>query len=92
MIIALLVVGTAVALAIILIVLFLWRRQKQAVFSSSNGTGAFENQLYEVQAGTINGKSVMPGEIEETEYSVPHDYATVPTNKEEYYEEMTVSV
>ena len=63
------------------------------MISSSNAAdGAFVNQLYETQAGTINGRNVRHTEVEGMEYSIPHDYATVPTNKEEYYEDMTVSI
>ena len=92
-IVALLVVGVAVAIAVVLIVLFVWRqrRQKDANITSINSAGAFENQLYETENGTISGNSVLLTDVVEADYSIPGDYATVsPDRTEEHYEEMTV--
>ena len=92
-IVALLVVVAAIAIAAVLAVLFVWRqrRQKDAKITSVNTAGAFENQEYKTETGTINGKSVMLTDLVEADYSVPHDYATVsPEKAEDYYEEMNV--
>ena len=89
-IVVLLVVGVATAITVVLVVLFLHKRQQQKNVGAHSADG-FDNQLYDRQmaSGSINGKNtnLSPGDNRD---SMPGDYAAIPED-EAHYEDMNVS-
>ncbi len=86
MIVCLLVLGTAAAVTIVLIILFLRRRQGQKSLDS------FDNQLYERQEQTSGSINVSGDTKDNVGDDTPHEYAAISADDAAYYEEMNVSL
>lgn len=87
---ALLAVGSATAIAVVLVLFFYrHRKQKSAKFyTSDRRLGAFTNQIYDTELRGHKGTASFTDS--HNEYSCPDDYTTKSTD--ESYEDMSFKV